>query len=158
MVDMIGTIDKLAEAIKLLATNGVEVRIVGTEALKNYTPSTPVEHSKAPVDAPAAEEKAPEPEKKPAEKKARKGKKDEKVEQPEPEAAPQEAVEEKAEAKSENKVELTDVRAALIALREAKGDPAVAEVFSRCGCKNMRDLTPELYGRAHEFAKAALEG
>lgn len=155
MVDMIGTIDKLAEAIKLLATNGIEVRIIGGQVLQNLSVSDPVVPSEAVKD----EEPKPKAEPKKAEKKAdKKAKKDEKVEQPEPEVAPQEAVEEKAEAKSENKVELTDVRAALIALREAKGDPAVAEVFARCGCKNMRDLTPELYGRAHEFAKAALEG
>lgn len=155
MVDMIGTIDKLADAIKLLATNGIEVRIIGGQVLQNLSVSDPVVPSEAVKD----EEPKPKAEPKKAEKKAdKKAKKDEKVEQPEPEVAPQEAVEEKAEAKSENKVELTDVRAALIALREAKGDPAVAEVFARCGCKNMRDLTPELYGRAHEFAKAALEG
>lgn len=156
MVDMIGTIDKLAEAIKLLATNGIEVRIIGGQVLQNLSVSDPVVPSETVKD----EEPKPKAEPKKAEKKAdKKAKKDEKVEQPETEVAPQEAVEEKAEAKSENKtVELTDVRAALIALREAKGDPAVAEVFSRCGCKNMRDLTPELYGRALEFAKAALEG
>lgn len=155
MVDMIGTIDKLADAIKLLATNGIEVRIIGGQVLQNLSVSDPVVPSEAVKD----EEPKPKAEPKKAEKKAdKKAKKDEKVEQPEPEVAPQEAVEEKAEAKSENKVELTDVRAALIALREAKGDPAVAEVFSRCGCKNMRDLTPELYGRAYDFAKAALEG
>lgn len=156
MVDMIGTIDKLAEAIKLLATNGIEVRIIGGQVLQNLSVSDPVVPSEAVKD----EEPKPKAEPKKAEKKAdKKAKKDEKVEQPEPEVAPQEAVEEKAEAKSEKKnVELTDVRAALIALREAKGDPAVAEVFARCGCKNMRDLTPELYGRAYDFAKAALEG
>lgn len=155
MVDMIGTIDKLADAIKLLATNGIEVRIIGGQVLQNLSVSDPVVPSEAVKD----EEPKPKAEPKKAEKKAdKKAKKDEKVEQPEPENVATEAVEEKAEAKSENKVGLTDVRAALIALREAKGDPAVAEVFARCGCKNMRDLTPELYGWAYDFAKAALEG
>jgi len=189
MLEAFLTIDKLAEAIKLLATNGITIRIEGLggfsgiQAAISPAVELPVE------EVPAVKEKAVEapvaaaPESKRG-RKAKAEKQPTEVETPNEKAEAREEgipeeqgeedrkdekAEEVAEAVLDDldldlpakeefpKATIGEVREGLIKLREKHGDVIVAQVFQRCGCKNMRDLLPESFGMALAYAKTALK-
>ena len=179
MLEAFLAIDKLAEAVKLLATNGITIRIEGLSGFSGIQAAISPAVELPVEEVPAVKEKAVEaPVAAPAEskrgRKAKVEKQPEVVETPKDEVV-EEAVEEVEEVAEEAvaeaamddldldlpavvhpKATVGEVREALIKLREKHGDIIVAQVFQRCGCKNMRDLLPENYGTAVTYARKGL--
>lgn len=181
MLEAFLAIDKLAEAIKLLATNGITIRIEGLSGFSGIQAATTPAEFLPVQEVPAVEEKAVEaPVAAPAE--SKRGRKAKVEKQPEVVEATDEKEETREEAVREEpsaedskeeaaedlgldldlpavvhpKATVGEVREALIKLREKHGDIIVAQVFQRCGCKNMRDLLPENYGTAVTYARKGL--